>query len=106
MFTFYPIVIRQSRYSGVYEGGKWHAIASIDEKPNQFEKEMREYDEYLHGDDCDAVDFWMSEFVNQNIGIGDTPNDALYDLIRKLGSGSNIGETIAMAIPTFPYLPD
>ena len=43
---------------------------------------------------------------NQNIGIGDTPNDALYDLIRKLGSGSNIGETIAMAIPTFPYLPD
>lgn len=101
---FYPIIIRQSRYSGIYEGGKWHAIASADEKHNEFDKAMKEYDDYLYGDDCDAIDFWMSEFADQNIGTGDTPNEALFDLIKKITSGVSLGETIAMAIPTFPYL--
>ena len=73
----YPVVVRQSRYSGVYEGGLWFAI------PNHEETELTEnYVDYLHGDDCDAVDFWDSE-IAKTFGVGTTPDNALYDLIKK-----------------------
>lgn len=73
----YPIVVRQSRYSGVYEGGLWFAI------PNHEEMDLAEqYIDYLYGDDCDALDFWDSK-MGKTFGIGNTPNEAVENLIRK-----------------------
>lgn len=76
--TLYPIVIRESRYMGTYEGGEWHAIP----KCNSDTWSM-DYFEYLHGDDEDAVEFWSNLEKVKKIGVGKTPNDALADLFKK-----------------------
>lgn len=80
----YQIRINQTRYGGTYEGGSWYALSG------DFVF-TREYMDYLDGDDCDAVDFWLSQQAEQ-IGIGDDPNSALLDLLRKIAPES---------IPTF-----
>jgi hypothetical protein len=73
----YPIVIRQSRYSGIYEGGLWFAM------PSHEEVDLTEaYIEYIHGDDCDAVDFWDSD-IAKTFGVGNTPDEAITDLLAK-----------------------
>lgn len=77
----YPIVIRQSRYSGVYEGGKWHAIANA----TGGESFNIDYFDYLYGDDDEAIDFWQSD-IAKSIGVGDTPDLALKDLYSKINS--------------------
>lgn len=71
----YPIIIRESRYSGAYEGGRWFAYHA--DIPLTLG-----YYEYLEGDDCDAVDFWSSDAAKL-IGVGDTPNEALADMQLK-----------------------
>jgi hypothetical protein len=80
----YQIQINESRYSGVYEGGKWYALNG------NFEKTPAYY-LYLDGDDCDAVNFWESD-SSKLIGVGETPDEALADLVRKT------------ATPTYPDL--
>jgi hypothetical protein len=75
--NLYPIVIRQSRYGGIYEGGTWFAIGNHDEASMS-----EEYFSYIYGDDCDAVDFWDSPF-SKEIGVGQSPNEALGDLLYK-----------------------
>ena len=74
----YPIVIRESRYGGTYEGGEWHAIPNCDGG----ETWNNDYFTYLYGDDDAAVIFWNSKYA-KGIGVGKTPNDALADLFRK-----------------------
>jgi hypothetical protein len=69
----YPLVVRQSRYSGVYEGGEWIAI------PNYDEMDMALY-KYLHGDDEDFFT-WAEQAT---FGAGSTPSSALADLYEKL----------------------
>jgi len=69
----YPIVISQSRYSGVYEGGTWFCIPNCESIP-----------EDAIGDDCDCIDFWMSE-KSDLIGVGNTPNLALMSMLKKNG---------------------
>ena len=52
-----------------------------------FENDEIEISEYLFGDDCDAVDFWMSE-KSEMIGVGSTPDAAvenLYERYREKG---------------------
>lgn len=83
--SLYPIVIQQSRYGGIYEGGAWHAMANC-EITEQWNKE---YLEYCYGGDEDAVIFWDSPSARL-IGVGDTPDLALADLLRKF-------------TPTYPY---
>lgn len=73
----YPIVIRQSRYLGVYEGGSWIATASTPAIPEPM------FFDYMTGDDEDAIDLFLSRGA-ELIGRGDTPNDALVDLERRL----------------------
>lgn len=73
----YPIVVRQSRYSGVYEGGMWIATASTPAIPEPA------FFDYLTGDDEDAINLFLSA-GSHLIGRGDTPNDALVDLERRL----------------------
>jgi hypothetical protein len=69
----YPIMIRQARYSGVYEGGKWISIGNSDDL---------DLDDYFYGDDDGAIDLFESE-AGRLIGVGDTPNDALQDMLIK-----------------------
>lgn len=75
--NLYPVVIREARYGGIYEGGKWLAFAECDE----FTERMRDY---FYGDDCDAVDLFTEEY-KQAIGVGDNPNNAYADLCNKKG---------------------
>ena len=82
-FQTYPIAIIESRYSGVYEGGKWHAIPNYENVIS-----TDEYQEYIHGDDGSAFDFWCSE-IAVNIGIGDTPELALSDMRLKIAAIEN-----------------
>ena len=74
----YPIVIRQSRYSGTYEGGKWHAIGDWDD-----ENINQNYMDYIFGDDDSAIEFWMDSDESKLIGIGNTPNEAYENLLEK-----------------------
>jgi len=78
----YPIVIRQSRYGGVYESGKWFALANCDAIPAD------DLMDYLEGDDCDA--FYFFDNPANIIGIGNTPNDAHLDLIHKINNTSAV----------------
>lgn len=74
----YPIVIRESRYQGMYENGAWHAIANcVSETWNM------EYFEYLYGDDDAAVAFWWESEAAKKVGVGATPDKALEDLIQR-----------------------
>lgn len=75
-YDLYPVAVFQSRYSGVYEGGEWYAIGNF----NSFDE--TEISEYLFGDDCDAVDFWMSE-KSELIGVGSTPDLAVKNLYER-----------------------
>jgi hypothetical protein len=72
-YDLYQVAVFQSRYSGIYEGGEWFAIANFE----SFDETG--ISEYVFGDDCDAVDFWMSE-KSEMIGIGSTPDAAVRDL--------------------------
>lgn len=69
IFSLYRIIISQSRYGGLYEGGKWFAYSTSLSIPASFY-------EYLDGDDCDAIDFWSGEDSKHFI-VGESPNDAL-----------------------------
>ena len=71
-FSPWPVTIVKSRYGGVYEPGEWiafpHAPADIP-------------------DDWRAGDAACAEFFAQrggHVGGGDTPNEALADLLRLL----------------------
>ena len=83
----YPIIVRQSRYSGVYEGGSWFATGGIDF--DEFDDRMCEY---LHGDDVDAVEFWYSAEA-EKIGVGDDPQSAVVDLLVRNGIEDDIDVT-------------
>jgi hypothetical protein len=74
LIQFYPILIAQSRYGGIYEGGEWFCIPNCENIP-----------EDAVGEDCDCVDFWASE-VATKIGVGDTPDSALLSMLEKNSS--------------------
>ena len=76
-YSLYPIIIRESRYGGIYEGGRWFAIARCDRIP-----------EDAVGDDVHASHFWNSPDAFL-IGVGETPNDALDDLYGRYGRTSD-----------------
>jgi hypothetical protein len=75
LIGLYPIVISQSRYGGVYEGGEWFCMANCDFIPDD-----------AVGDDEACADFWASKAA-ANIGIGKTPNDAFFDMLHRHDRG-------------------
>ena len=77
----YPIMVVQSRYGGTYEGGAWHALPSADAGWMWSEA----YSEYMFGDDGDAVEFWQSPEAKM-VGVGNTPNSAVLDLLERNNS--------------------
>lgn len=69
---YYPIVIRQARYSGVYEGGKWLAFPNAEDGvPNA-----------VFGDDEECASFFRSSRCSR-VGRGDTPDKALADMLMR-----------------------
>lgn len=73
----YPLVIIKDRYTGVYSNGKYTAWNMY------FEDIPREIDE----DDVTCHNFWHS--YDGIVGLGETPNDAIQDLRKKLNSERN-----------------
>jgi len=65
----YPIVVRETRYGGVYEGGSWFAYSGYG------------FPVEAIGDDCECADFWGSEASNK-LGVGNTPNEAVEHLVQ------------------------
>ena len=70
----YPLTILCDRYGGAYSGGAYTAWNCY-------------YDEIPSGPDSDDVscaDFWAANAIP--VGFGDTPNDAVIDLERRLAN--------------------
>lgn len=69
----WPIAIWQSRYGGVYEGGRWIAIGNCEILPQHTA---------MMDQDTECMDFWKSKQAD-HIGRGATPDEALEDLLRR-----------------------
>lgn len=71
--ALWPIVIVQDRYRGTYTGAQWIAIPQADT--------FGDFETTVWGDDCDCMD-WAESCIKKNkqVGLGDTPEEALSDL--------------------------
>ncbi len=82
----YPIAIIEDRYNGVYSKGKWVAIASSRFQMVAFVENCTNFeylDNYGFGDDCEADKFWDTHKDELWIAVGDTPDEALKNLVEK-----------------------
>lgn len=77
LIEMYPIVIRQARYGGAYEGGAWLCFPNADHEPP----------ESAFGDDGECFGFWQSH-RSRLIGRGDTPDKALMDMFIRVESNN------------------
>jgi hypothetical protein len=68
----YPITIIKDRYSGFYSGGEFVA----------FNLELNEVPSEVLSNNEDCFYFWDN--CNILVGVGETPNEALNDLINKI----------------------
>jgi len=76
-FKLYPIHIIQDRYNGIYSKGDWLAISRYHEyRDSDIENDPL-------SDDCSARNFWLGP-VPKWIGVGNTPNEALENLLSKM----------------------
>lgn len=73
--SIYPLTIVADRYSGVYSGGNFLAFNmnayGVGKLP-------------IDAGDCACADFWRTEANDYVIGKGDTPDEAIFDLVNKL----------------------
>ena len=77
----YPLTILSDRYSGVFSGGTFTA----------WNREADTIPDDVSDGDCEAIDFWEGYYEGYDdikyewdvIGVGNTPNDAVEDLIRR-----------------------
>lgn len=73
----YPATIVQDRYTGAYSGGRWLA----------FNMDADEIPSAISDDDNTCAAFWADVKYGGSgpvVGIGETPNEALVDLVRRL----------------------
>jgi hypothetical protein len=74
----YPCTIVEDRYSGSYSNAQWLA----------FHADAGNIPPEIGSSDGDEMAFWEGELHKDFlIGLGDTPNDALGDLLKKILSG-------------------
>ena len=73
----YPVVIIEDRYSGIYSGGRWAAVAQ-GSTPGRLEL----YWLGAHGSDTDAQLFWLAA-KPEWAASGNTPDLALRALRRR-----------------------
>ncbi len=85
----YPLTIILDRYNGAYSGGKWLAF-------NQYYYNIPEE---IDDGDVECCVFWSNqrslEKNNENymiIGIGDTIDEAMKDLLKKVNERENNNE--------------
>lgn len=81
MSETYPIIVMQDRYSGVYSGGRWLAIAcataAVDDGGTRVEFCLNAPDG-PSGSDVEAAGFWVN--APEWIAVGGTPDEALEKL--------------------------
>jgi hypothetical protein len=82
----WPITIVQDRYSGVYSGGRWLAIAAADRLENGCYRIVRCLENGPFGDDVEARSFW--ENPPNWIAVGDSPDAALHALEVRLAAAA------------------
>lgn len=70
----YPLTIISSRYSGVYSGA--YNIA--------FPLRFMDVPKEAVGSDPECMQFWWEEVSDEDVGYGDTPEEAYQDLIDKI----------------------
>ncbi len=75
----YPVTIARSRYGGTYEPGKWVA----------FPCDPEAVPEDWNADDVSCMEFWRTR--RHEVGGGDTPDEALEDLLRKQDENRRVG---------------
>jgi hypothetical protein len=82
----YPVALIEDRYSGVYSGGEWLAIAKADaiDKAGHL-RIVNVFTGGPYGNDVEAAEFWADS--PSWIAAGDTPNDAKLKLIEKMSRG-------------------
>lgn len=80
----YPIAIIQDRYSGVYSGGQWLAIANSKD-PHDWAESRAHWclHDGPHGNDITASVFGLQAHTFDWIGVGNTPDEAVSNLKRK-----------------------
>ena len=71
--TIYPVIIIADRYGGVYSGGKYTAWPCT---PWDIPVEAA-------ADDVTCAGFW-AEHGTELVGLGNTPDEAMNDLINKV----------------------
>lgn len=74
--NLWPCTIIRDRYSGTYSGGAWVA----------FPLDYDAIPAAVSGDDLSCGTFW-GEYDPEDYGVGDSPEVALQDLVRKMGAG-------------------
>jgi len=75
-YRLYPVTIVQARYSGTYEDGLWCAFLS---DPDTVPEEA-------FSDDVTCATWWGAHA--REVGVGDTPDDALTALKRRYTAGT------------------
>jgi len=96
--VIYPLTVVRARYGGVYEGGKfaafnaepdgirWHlpCAATDHGEPDAF------------GGDPDCMSWWMFAHMVMLIGVGETIEEAILDLDRKIANSEEKDEREAL----------
>ena len=72
--SIYPLTVTMDRYTGSYSGGKWTAWNL---EPSEIPVEVFE-------DDVSCGNFWFLNEGRIKVGMGETPNEAIEDLRRKI----------------------
>jgi hypothetical protein len=71
----WPVTVAQARYGGIYEGGRWVAFLVA----------PWHVPEDAFGDDVTCANWWDSPSNSAKVGRGNTPDEAVHDLARRLG---------------------
>ncbi|MEA2660566.1 MAG: hypothetical protein QOH08_138 [Chloroflexota bacterium] len=74
----YPVTIVQTRYGGIYEGGRWAAFLL---RPEELPTDA-------FGGDIVCVPWWAD--FGDAVGVGATPDAALADLEAKHAAGHRL----------------
>lgn len=77
----YPLTVLMDRYSGIFSGGKFTA----------WNRDPDLIPEDVYGGDMESASFWEKHYKEQAsvkdgfyiIGVGNTPEEAIEDLIQK-----------------------
>ena len=77
-YIIYPLVVINDRYGGAYSGAEWTA----------WEDYPDAIPDAIFGDDDSCFEFWLKA-NKSNIGLGNTPEEAIADLRQKLINKDN-----------------